>query len=144
MPTQTIEINAPQEKVFGYLSDIARHGEWGDPSQGLQVEKTSAGPVGQGSTFRSVGHQFGRQEDSVTVTEYTPNRRIVYESTGKAGVVRHFFTITEQGSGVSVEKGLEIVKAGLPFVIFKPIVTTFIAPGALKRDLERIKVKLEN
>jgi len=143
MPSQKVTINAPQDKVFTYVADISRHGEWGDPSQKLQVEKSSEGPVGQGSTFRSVGHQFGRQEDTVTITEYTPNRRVVYESQGKAGHLRHWFEITPSGAGVEVEKGLEVVKAGFPFVIFRPFVTTFISPGALKRDLERIKTKVE-
>ena len=31
----------------------------------------------------------------------------------------------------------------LPFMLFVPIVTTFIAPGAIKSDLERIKAKAE-
>ncbi len=143
MPEQQIVINAPAEKVFNYVADISKHGEWGQPSQKLQVEKTSEGPVGQGSTFRSVGQQFGRQEDTVTITEYVPSQRVVYESQGKAGHLRHWFKITPADSGVAVEKGFEIVKAGFPFVLFAPIVTAFIAPGALKGDLERIKAKVE-
>ena len=62
MPSQKIEINAPPEKVFNYLADLSKHGEWGNPSQKLQVEKTSAGPLEKGATFRSTGQQFGRQE----------------------------------------------------------------------------------
>jgi len=143
MPRQKIAINAPQEKVFNYVADIAKHGEWGHPSQKLQVESTSVGPIGQGSTFRSVGHQFGRQEDTVTITEYAPTRRVAYESQGKAGQLRHWFEISPSGGGVELEKGFDVIRAGFPFVIFQPIVTTFIAPGALKRDLERIKAKVE-
>ncbi len=143
MPSQKITINAPQEKVFNYVADISKHGEWGAPSQKLQVEKTSAGPIGQGSTFKSVGQQFGRQDDAVTITEYVPNRRVVYESQGKAGQLRHWIEISPSGSGVEVEKGFDVVKAGFPFVIFAPIVKAFVAPGALKGDLERIKAKVE-
>ena len=40
MPAQKILISAPQEKVFNYLADISKHGEWGNPSQKLTVEKT--------------------------------------------------------------------------------------------------------
>ena len=143
MPQQQITINAPQEKVFNYLADISKHGEWGNPSQKLQVEKTSEGPIGQGSTFRSTGQQFGRQEDTVTITEYVPNQRIVFESQGKAGVLRHTIEIAPSGDGVAVTKGYEIVKAAFPFMLFVPIVTTFVAPGAIKSDLERIKAKME-
>ena len=138
MPSQQVTINAPAEKVFGYVADISKHGEWGSPSQKLQVEKTSAGPVGQGSTFKSTGQQFGTQNDTVTITEYVPNQKVVYESQGKAGHIRHSFDITPAGAGVQVTKSFDVIKAGFPFVIFQPIVKTFILPGALKSDLERI------
>lgn len=143
MPEQQITINAPAEKVFTYLADISKHGEWGNPSQKLQVEKTSAGPVGQGSTFKSVGQQFGRQDDTVTITEYVPNQRVVYESQGKAGHIRHTFEITPSGEGTQVTKRFDVVKAGFPFVIFQPIVKAFILPGAMQSDLQRIKEKVE-
>ena len=143
MPQQQMNMNAPQEKVFNYLADISKHGEWGNPSQKLSVEKTSEGPVGQGSTFRSTGEQFGKQEDTVTITEYAPNQRVVFESQGKAGVLRHTIEIAPSGDGVVVTKGFDVVKAGFPFMLFVPIVTTFIAPGAIKSDLERIKANVE-
>jgi uncharacterized protein YndB with AHSA1/START domain len=136
-------MNAPQDAVFNYVADLTRHGEWGNPSQKLHVEKTSDGPVGAGSTFRSTGQQFGQQEDQVTVTEYTPPRRVVFESKGKAGHLRHWFDIVPAAEGVEVEKGFDILDARFPFALFKPIVTNFIAPGALKSDLERIKARVE-
>ena len=43
-----------------------------------------------------------------------------------------------------VEKSFEVVKADFPFVIFQPIVTSFLVPRALKEDLERIKARLES
>ena len=143
MPSQQVTINAPAEKVFNYVADISKHSEWGNPSQKLQVEKTSAGPIGQGSTFKSVGQQFGTQNDSVTITEYTPTQKVVYESQGKAGHIRHAFQIAPSGGGVQVTKSFEVLKAGFPFVLFQPIVQAFILPGALKSDLARIKERLE-
>lgn len=143
MPSQQITISGPAEKVFNYVADISKHGEWGNPGQKLQVEKTSAGPIGQGSTFKSVGQQFGTQNDTVTITEYVPNQRVVYESQGKAGHLRHFFELSPAGSGTELKKGFDVVKAGFPFVLFVPIVTTFLAPANLRSDLERIKAKVE-
>jgi len=140
---QQITVNAPAEKVFSYVADISKHGEWGNPGQKLQVEKTSGGPVGQGATFKSVGKQFGTQNDTVTITEYVPNQRVVYESQGKAGHIRHAFEITPAGSGVELTKSADVLKAGFPFVLFRPVVQAFVLPGALKSDLGRIKAKLE-
>jgi len=138
-----ITINAPAEKVFTYLADITKHGEWGNPGQKLHVEKTSEGPVGQGSTFKSVGQQFGTQNDTVTITEYVPNQRVVYEALGKAGHIRHSFDIKPADGGVQVTKGFESLKAKPPFSLLLPIVATFVLPGALSGDLQRIKAKLE-
>ena len=138
-----ITINAPAEKVFTYLADITKHGEWGNPGQKLHVEKTSDGPIGQGSTFRSVGKQFGTQNDTVAITEYVPNQRVVYESRGKAGLIRHSFELKPADGGVQVTKSFDVVKAGFPFVLFLPMARAFILPGALSADLQRIKAKVE-
>jgi uncharacterized protein YndB with AHSA1/START domain len=140
---QHVTINAPAEKVFNYVADITKHGEWGNPGQKLQVEKTSAGPIGQGSTFKSTGQQFGTQNDTVTISEYVANQRVAYDSQGKAGHFRHSFDIAPSGGGVQLTKSAEVMKAGFPFVIFQPIVQAFVLPAALKQDLERIKAKLE-
>ena len=143
MPSQQVTINAPAEKVFNYVADISKHGEWGNPGQKLQVEKTSAGPIGQGSTFKSTGQQFGTQNDTITITEYVPNQRVAFESQGKAGLFRHAFEIAPAGSGVQLTKSADVLKAGFPFVLFQPMVQMFVLPGALKSDLGRIKAKLE-
>ncbi len=136
-------INAPAEKVFSYLADFPRHSEWAKPQHRLEIEKTSDGPIGQGAMFRSVGHQFGRNEDTVTITEYVPNQRIVYQSDGNAGLVRHSFELAPVEGGVQLTKGFESVKAKPPFSLLLPIVAMFVLPGALTGDLQRIKAKLE-
>jgi uncharacterized protein YndB with AHSA1/START domain len=138
-----ITINAPPEKVFGYVADIARHGEWATPGHKLHVEKTSEGPVGQGATFRSVGHQFGKNEDTVRITEYVPNQRVVYESEGKGGLMRHAFQVTASGGGVQLAKSFEPLKPKFPFVLLMPIAMRMEVPKGLAGDLERIKAKLE-
>ena len=138
-----ITIGAPAEKVFGYLADVPRHSEWAQPQHKLEIEKTSDGPVGQGTTFKSTGHQFGRNEDTVTITEYVPNQRIVYESDGNAGLMRHSFELAPAEGGTRVTKGFEAVQAKFPFRLFLPVVSAFVLPGALNGDLQRIKEKLE-
>jgi hypothetical protein len=87
MPEQEIMIDAPAEKVFSYLSDLTLHSEWSNGRHKLQVEKISDGPIGEGTRFKSVGFQFGRNEDTVTITEYVDGRRIVFEAEGKVGLV---------------------------------------------------------
>jgi uncharacterized protein YndB with AHSA1/START domain len=138
-----LNIKAPAEKVFSYLADITRHSEWGRPQFKQEIEKTSEGPVGQGSTFRSVGHQFGRNEDTVTITEYVPNQRLAFESDGKAGLIRHTFELQPEDGGTRVTKRFEPVRAKFPFMVFLPFVQALALPGALEGDLERIKENIE-
>jgi uncharacterized protein YndB with AHSA1/START domain len=136
-------IKVPAEKAFSYLADISKHGEWGQAAHKQQITKTSEGPIGKGSTFKSIGHQFGTNEDTVTITEHQPNQHLVYESDGKAGLIRHEFNVTPASDGVQVSKSMEVIKPKFPFTIFAPIVKTFVLPGALAGDLARIKAKLE-
>ncbi len=143
MTTQQITVQATPEKVFAYLADLTRHTEWAKEGHKLEIEKTSEGPLGEGSVFHSVGYQFGRNENTVTITEHVPNERIVYESEGNAGLIRHWFEISAGDDGVELTKGFEAVQAKFPFSLFLPIVSAFTLPGTLKGDLERIKAKLE-
>jgi len=144
VPRQEITINAPAEKVFAYLADITKHPEWSKGEHKLEVEKTSEGPIGQGATFRSVGYQFGRNEDTVTITEYVPDQRVVFQATGRVGLARHAFEIAPSNGGARVTKSFDMVKGRFPFMIMYPLVARrFYWPGALKGDLERIKSKVE-
>ena len=141
---QQLTISAPAEKVFAYVADVSRHGEWAQPGHKLEVEKTSEGPVGQGATFRSIGHQFGRNEDTVTITEYAPNERVVYESEGNAGIMRHSFELSSADGGTRVTKSFEPVQSKFPFKLFSPLAMIFSVPGGLRGDLQRIKERLES
>ena len=142
MAEKQITINAPAEKVFSYVADLPRHSEWA--KHPLKVEQTSSGPVGQGATFKSVGHEMGRDnEEAVTISEYQPNERLVYESEGNAGHFRHWVQVQPGDGGVQVAKGFEVVKANFPFSLMMPMVMLFMVPGSLNGDLQRIKEKVE-
>jgi len=138
-----ITVNVPVEKAFDYLADIAKHGEWATPAHKLEVKKTSDGPVGQGATFATIGHQFGTNDDTVTITEYVPNQKVVYEANGKAGTIRHAFMFAAADGGTQVTKTFDIAQAKFPFALFAPMAKMFSVPNGLQGDLERIKAKLE-
>ena len=142
MPEKQITINAPAEKVFSYLADFPRHSEWAQHQ--LKVEQTSQGPVGQGTTFKSIGHQFGRDnEDTVTITEFIPNQKIVYESMTKEGQFRHWVGITPADGGVVLTKGAQVLKMNFPLNILFAIIGPLVLPSGLNGDLKRIKAKVE-
>lgn len=140
---RSVTINASPEEVFAYVADITKHPEWAQPAHRLEIQKMSEGPIGQGSTFKSVGHQFGRNEDTVTITEYVPNQRVVYEASGNAGLLRHSFEVAPADGGVRLTKSVDIVQAKFPLTLLAPLVKMFIIPGSLDGDLQRIKQRIE-
>jgi uncharacterized protein YndB with AHSA1/START domain len=137
-----ITINAPPERVFAYLSDITRHPEWA--GQQLEVTKTSEGPAQVGSSFETVGHQFGAQAAKVTITELVPNQNIAYEAEGKAFHFKHHFLLRSENGGTRLTIGTEPKRVGFPFNLLLPVLS---AAGVINRgldgDLKRIKANLE-
>src|SRR3990172_5058430 len=82
-----IVVSAPADKVFGFLGDSPRHGEW--TQHRVEIRPESQGPVGQGAAFTSRNHFMGRKiEDRLVVTEFVPNERLVYEADGGTGQFR--------------------------------------------------------
>jgi len=106
--------------------------------------ESSPGPVGQGSTFKSVGHQFGRDnEDTVTITEFVPNQKVVYESMANEGHFRHWIEVKPADGGAEVTKGAQVLKMRFPMNVMFAIIGPFVLPAGLNGDLKRIKEKLE-
>jgi uncharacterized protein YndB with AHSA1/START domain len=138
-----VTVNVPVEKAFAYVSDMSRHSEWGKAAHKLEIKKTSDGPIGQGSTFASVGHQFGENHDALTITEYVPNQRLVFEADGNAGLIRHSFVFSPADGGTQLSKSFDIVKPKFPLNVLSPILKAFVLPGNLEGDLQRIKANLE-
>jgi hypothetical protein len=137
------EVHASDAEIFAYLVDVTNHSQWA--AHELKVEKRSDGPAQAGSVFETVGHQFGEQPGTVTITEAIPNSKIVYESDGKVGHFRHQFLIEPEAEGnTKVTKTMEMLEVrNLPLKIMRPIVSGLIAPRGLDGDLQRIKEKLE-
>src|SRR5205823_11947410 len=73
-----ITITAPRERVFSYVSDFPRHGEWA--ANNLNVAAEGDGPVAVGSTYSTEAKQFGTQREKSTVTELTPGQVFGWDS----------------------------------------------------------------
>jgi uncharacterized protein YndB with AHSA1/START domain len=106
-----IEIKAPPEKVFNYVADLPKHGEWG--KHRVQVTPTSSGPMAVGATFEGTGHQMGTHRDKLTITEYAPSKRLAFESSGDAGTVRHVFEVNPSNGGARLSKSMEVISRPL-------------------------------
>ena len=73
-------INRPLEEVFAFASNYENNSQW--ISGIIEVKKTSAGPIGVGTTYRSVLTFLGRRiEGETEYTEYEPTRSFAAKST---------------------------------------------------------------
>ena len=136
-----IVVNAPPEKVFSYLADFPKHSEWA--AHRLKIEQTSQGAIGVGTTFKSLGHQMGKNnENQVTITELVPNQRLVFEAEGAEGRFRHLIAVEATGSGTKITKGTDMLRLSLPSKLMLPMIMV-MGSGLLAGDLKRIKAKVE-
>ncbi len=137
---ESISISAPADKVFAYVSDFTRHGEWA--GHGLTVSKQGDGPVAVGSKFSTQAKQFGTQREESTITEMKAPEAFAWDSTGALGLVHHWFTLRDAGGSTTLSKGLEIVKPKfvakmMGFKISKD------SPKLIAADLAKIKANVE-
>jgi hypothetical protein len=135
-----ISVQAPAGRVFDYVSDFTRHGEWS--GNGLEVTKDSDGPTAVGSTYSTTAKQFGTQREHSTVTEFTPGRAFAWDSMGALGRVHHWFSMSEDGGATSLTKGAEMLEPTFLAKITGWKLSKDI-PNGIHRDLANIKAKVE-
>ena len=134
------QINAAPEEVFAYLSDLEKHPEW---SHCMEIEKTSEGPVGVGSSYRSRGKNFGiTANETVEVTEHQPNERFGWRTTGAMGMKFGWsFELSPQEGGTLLIERFE-PPSGL-MGSFISLTAGSSTRKAMQEGLGRIKEKLE-
>jgi uncharacterized protein YndB with AHSA1/START domain len=78
--THSVVINAPIEKVFEFMNSPEKELLW--RPELIEMEQTSNGPMGVGTSFREVTEFMGRKmETTAEITEYVPNKISSIQST---------------------------------------------------------------
>ncbi len=135
-----VQISAPPEEVFAYLSDLEKHPEW---SHSMEIKRTSEGPIGVGSTYASKGKNFGiTANDTVEVTEHQPNERFAWRTAGAMGMKFGWsFEMRPQGAGTLVIERFEPPGGLVAGIIGK--LAEAPTRKAMQEGLGRIKERLE-
>jgi carbon monoxide dehydrogenase subunit G len=123
---RSIHINKPAAEVFAFLTDFANDAKW--QSDLIRSEKTSAGPLGVGTTAVFVQKFMGREmKNDAVVTVYEPPKKYGQKTT--SGPVQFEFNATfeEMGGGTH----LTMKFTGEPGGFFK------VAGGLIKGELEK-------
>src|SRR5215212_8073223 len=133
-------INRPVEEVFGVLSNEEHRPKWSSTT--IEVTKTSAGPIGVGTTWRTVDRIFGRRmERESVVTEYEPNRKITQKSTSGPVPFEVRFIYKPTAGGTRVIVIAEAQPSGL-FKLAGPLFMR-LRKRQFARDLANLKAMIE-
>jgi carbon monoxide dehydrogenase subunit G len=106
-----VEIAAPPEQVFAFVSELDNLPRW---QSGIQsTEKTSDGPMQPGSSARVVRQLFGQRITAdLVVTAYQPPRQLELRSEVSGVRALGSLLVEPSGGGSSVTFAMEISASG--------------------------------
>ncbi len=133
-------IDAPVEEVFAFSTNNENDPKWMDEVK--EVEKTSKGPLGVGSTFINYVDFMGRTfDDSHEVTEYVPNRKMtIVQKTGPVPFKAAYLYKPSAG-GTRFSMVIEAETKGF-FKVASPLVRRQLK-AQFERNLRNLKTLLE-
>jgi uncharacterized protein YndB with AHSA1/START domain len=136
-----ILIHAPPSKVFDYVSDLTRHGEWS--SDPIQIMALTPGDVTVGSRYRSTAQSHGVTfQTELEVMEYNPPSRFAFRGADATGKFDHLFTFQPYDRGTLVTRRIRFEATLMQWLVFLVVLYPVRIPSA-KRTLSRLKEKME-
>jgi uncharacterized membrane protein len=133
-------IHQPIEKVFEFVTDVMNNPKW--QTDILEIQITSAGPIGFGSTFRCVNRFMGlRFETKSRITVFVPDRACTFqiESENIAGESHFQFERVNGGTRFTAMGTLD-----LGFFKFTQGIVKHQINRQLRKDMSTLKHVLEN
>jgi len=125
----TTLISRPVQEVWDFFIDFTNSPHW--TRSGSELRKTSAGPLGVGTTVESVRPIFGREIKSqrIVATAYEPGRSISYTAALPIlGRVIGGFTFESVGNGTRLSRWTE-ADLGRVEGLLGPLLTRLVRSG---------------
>jgi uncharacterized protein YndB with AHSA1/START domain len=138
-----VEVKAPQSKVFEYVADVSRHGEWGSADDKMKATAEKPGLPTVGSRYKAEGILNGKlNQSTVTTTALDAPNRLAFDAEDSNSVFHHEFTFSPAGGGTRVERHVTMTKG--PF--YFPLVLAIFKSTVQKNyngAMSNLKTKLE-
>ena len=133
-------INRPVEEVFAFLSNYENLPKWSSSSS--EVKITSEGPIGVGTTYRTVVKFLGQRiEGETEVTEYEPNRSCAHKAKSGPFPVENRVTFERVEGGTRVTL-TTVAEPGGFFKLAEPLLVS-IVKRQFEADLANLKELME-
>jgi uncharacterized membrane protein len=117
-------IKRPVEEVFAFLSNYENTPKWSSSSS--EVKISSAGPLGVGTTYRTVVRFLGRRiEGETEFTEYEPNRSYAAKSISGPFPVENRVTFERVEGGTRVTFST-VAEPGGFFKLAEPLLVSMV------------------
>jgi uncharacterized membrane protein len=138
---ESIEIQRPVDQVFPYVTDMMNLPKWVSSMQ--EVEQTSLGPMGVGTTLKGVYKIMGsRMAWTSRVTAYEPNKKWG-ESISMGGMLSEELLTFDPITGGTKFNLLFDTKVGGFLKLLAPLMTSSMRKQT-KADLIKLKGILES
>ena len=138
-----VDIKAPQSKVFDYVADVSRHGEWGSTDDHMKASAEKPGPPAVGARYKADGMLNGKANPSVvTITALESPKRLAFDAEDSNSVFHHEFVLSPADGGTHVERRVTMTRG--PF--YFPLVLAIFKSTVQKNyngAMSNLKAKLE-
>src|ERR1700704_1301246 len=106
-----VRIKAPQAKVFDYVADVSRHGEWGSEDDHMKASAEKPAPPAVGARYKAEGILNGKPNSSVvTITQRQPPNRLAFDAEDSNSVFHHEFVFSPSDGGTRVQRLVTMTK----------------------------------
>ena len=136
-------VRASQARVFDYVADVSRHGEWGSADDKMKATAEKPGPPAVGARYKAEGMLNGKlNQSTVTIASLESPNRLVFDAKDSNSVFHHEFLFTPDGGGTRVVRNVTMTKG--PF--YFPLVLS-IFKGTVQKNyngaMSNLKTKME-
>jgi uncharacterized protein YndB with AHSA1/START domain len=136
----SIDIKRTPESIFAYMTDSKNRPRW-DTSM-IEMEQTSAGPKGVGTTYRGAYRMVGaRRTWTAKLNRFDPNKAVSYTITSGSLQVQQEVTLVPVEAGTKLNFGIELRLHGL-LKLFTPMIIRTVNRQT-RANLGRLKNILE-
>lgn len=105
--TMIVAINRPIEQVFAFVANAEAAPQW--QSDVVEVQRTTAGPVGEGTAYRTLRtHLRERTASIVSIVEYEPLSKISFETVAEDIRFRDSYAFDSVGDCTRVTYSFEL------------------------------------
>lgn len=140
----SVDVNAPQAKVFDYVADVSRHGEWGSADDHMKAAAEKPGPPAIGSRYSADGMLNGKPNHSVVIiTALDAPKRVAFDAEDSNSVFHHEFTVSPANGGTHVERHVTMTKGPFHFPLFLAIFKSTVQKN-YNGAMSNLKTKLES